>query len=324
MSIDPHVQAIVTALKSANLPEIHTLSATAARSLTGSLARRSPDKRSVGSVEDLVIERPDGPAIPARLYQPAAKAAGLLVYFHGGGWVMGDLETSDALLRQLVDQAGVAALSVDYRLAPENPFPAALDDAFAAMSFAAGWAGWQGLPLAIGGDSAGANLATVTALRLRDAGDHSLSFQLLLYPVTDCDLDTGSYRAQADGPILTRAGMEWFWNHYLADAQAREDWRASPLRAADHAGLPPTLIQTAEYDPLRDEGEAYAARLSAAGVPTLLQRRPGLVHGYGALAAAVPAAATALAEAAEALRAALAKAPPQTSINPWHPHVRNT
>ena len=233
-------------------------------------------------------------------------------YYHGGGWVIGDLYTHDGLCRSITNAARCAVLSVDYRLAPESKYPVAVEDSYAALLWIVSNAERLGIDrrrMAVGGDSAGGNLATVMALMARDRTGPRLALQVLIYPVTDHDLDTRSYRENATGYILTREGMRWFWNHYLAsEAQGREPY-ASPLRAASLAGLPPALVITAEYDPLCDEGEAYAARLRDAGVPVTLTRYPGMFHGFVRLTNVLDKARTALDEIASSVQKAFAADP---------------
>jgi acetyl esterase len=253
-----------------------------------------------------------GGPIPVRLYTPAAAPTPgpLLVYFHGGGWVQGSVATHDASCRLLAHLSGVRVLSVDYRLAPEHPYPAAAQDAVSAYAWAADHAASLGADparLAVGGDSAGGNLAAVVALEARD--DERLpdaAFQLLLYPVTDVAEKGESYRLFSQGFLLTSAGMDWFIGKYLPDPARRTEWRASPLRAESLAGLPPAYVATCLPDVLRDEGEAYAARLREAGVAVATQRHDQ-VHGFFSTAA-VRSSRLALAQVAGALRQGLAVA----------------
>jgi acetyl esterase len=260
--------------------------------------------------------RAPGPGgdVPVRLYVPAfAPTPGpLLVYYHGGGWVQGSIETHDATCRLLAHYAGVRVMSVDYRLAPEHPYPAAVDDAIAAYAWAGSTAGAALLGadparLAVGGDSAGGNLAAVVALAARD--DERLpgaAFQLLLYPVTDVAAKTASHATFAEGYLLTDAGMDWFVNNYLPDAARRAEPQASPLRAPSLAGLPPAYVATCLPDVLRDEAEAYAARLREAGVAVATQRHDQ-VHGF-VNTSAVRSSRAGLLQVAGALRQGLATA----------------
>src|SRR5580658_4651852 len=237
---------------------------------------------ALGRVEDLSIPGPGGD-LPVRLY--ASEHGGLrpaLVYFHGGGFVFGNLDTHDAVCRALAKESGAVVIAVDYRLAPEHKFPAAVDDSYAATVWVAANAQRLGINaqrIAVGGDSAGGNLATVVAMRCRDAGGPALAAQVLIYPVTDVSsFETGSHRELGEGYFLTRAGMEWFTGHYLASADHKRHPEASPLLAPNLRSLPPALVITAEFDPLRDEGEAYGKRLQDAGVPVTISRYPGMIH----------------------------------------------
>lgn len=256
--------------------------------------------------EDRSIPGPAG-AIPVRVYRPGEEQAPVLVYFHGGGWVLGSLNTHHGVCATLAGLAGCLVCSVDYRLAPEHRFPAAVDDAWAVTTWAAEYAqelGGRPGALAVGGDSAGGNLAAVCALRARDVG-LPLALQLLVYPVTDADLDTATYRRFAEGYYLTAYSMGWFWDHYFPEGD-RFHPDASPLRAEDVSGTAPALVITAEFDPLRAEGEAYARRLEESGVPVTLSRYDGMIHGFFRMPGVIDRANDALAEAAETLRAAFA------------------
>ena len=231
-----------------------------------------------------------------------------LVYFHGGGWVIGDLDTHDVLCRQLTAEAGITVASVDYRLAPEHKFPAAVDDAWEATRWVASVADLLGIDarrLAVGGDSAGGNLAAVVALLARDAGAPAIAFQALLYPVTDLSAESRSYNDFADGYMLTRDSMRWFAAQYLAGKDEAMDWRASPLRAATLSGLPPALIVTAGFDPLRDEGEAYARRLRDAGVRVDYACYGGMLHGFVGMGRLLDSGNRAVSHIAASLREAL-------------------
>lgn len=237
----------------------------------------------VGTVRDLTVDGADGP-LRARHFSPSDGGAGrpLVVFFHGGGWVVGDLDTHDQPCRLLTRHADVHVLSVDYRLAPEHPFPAAVEDAVAAFAWGVEHAGELGADptrVAVAGDSAGGNLAAVVAQATRDAGTTPPSAQLLLYPAVDSSVDRPSKDLFAEGYLLTRRQTDWYRDTY-ADGVARTDPRLSPLRAADLSGLAPAVVATAGFDPLRDEGEAYAEALRAAGVPVVLRRADGLVHGF--------------------------------------------
>ncbi|MCU1399746.1 MAG: esterase [Acidimicrobiales bacterium] len=266
-------------------------------------ARPRPDPEAVHEVREL-----DAGGVPARLYRPSpSDGLGLLVYFHGGGWVIGDLESHDNVCRALANRSGHAVLSIDYRLAPEHPFPAGLGDAINATRWAHANAADLGCDpdrLAIGGDSAGGNFSAVVA----NLGAVPLRFQVLVYPVTDARCSSPSYSTNGEGYFLTRASMDWFVEHYLSGGSgAIDDPRVSPLLADDAAlrANPPTLVITAEFDPLRDEGDQYAARLAALGVPVSHVRFGGMFHGFFSLGEFLDDGRTAVALAAEALKIAL-------------------
>jgi acetyl esterase len=262
----------------------------------------------VAKVENRTIPGPDG-EIPVRIYTPEGQGPfPVLVYFHGGGFVLCDLDTHDGSCRSLCRGAQVVVVSVDYRLAPEHGFPAGPEDCYAATRWVADNAagiGGDASRIAIGGDSAGGNLTAVVALMARDRKGPALRFQLLIYPVTDFDFGTASYRENAEGYFLTTSMMKWFWGHYLSDAADGASAYASPLRAEDLSGLPPALCITAGYDPLRDEGEAYAEKLRAAGNDVVLSRYPGMIHGFFGMDAVLDEAKRAIGEASDALRKAL-------------------
>ena len=229
----------------------------------------------------------------ARLYRPAKGTLPLVVYFHGGGWVVGSVAISDNFCRALANASGCAVLSVEYRLAPEHRYPAAADDAYAATVWAAGKADLLDIDaahIAVGGSSAGGNLAAVTAQRARERGGPKIAAQLLHVPVMDHDFGTSSYRSYATGHGLTLAAMRWFWSHYEPDAARRDAADASPLRARDLTRLPPAIVVTAECDPLHDEGRAYADRLREAGVPVTYLEYQGMVHGFMSWASKVTTA----------------------------------
>jgi acetyl esterase len=261
----------------------------------------------VARVESLEIPGPAG-AIGARLYVPPALAQEpppLLVFYHGGGWVIGDLDTHDNPCRFLAAHSGACLLSVDYRLAPEHPFPAAVEDVWAAYAWAVANAAGLGVDparIGVGGDSAGANLAAVVCLLARDEDVPPPAMQLLIYPVTQIGGETPSRQLFGEGFLLTRRSMDFFEEQYLPRAEGHRDPRVSILHASDLSGLPPAYIAIAGFDPLRDEGELYAQRLREAGVHVALRRHPGLVHTFANLTAICPSARRAMLEAAGALR----------------------
>jgi acetyl esterase len=265
---------------------------------------------AMARVEEIAIPGPAG-TMDARLYVPEATSelAALLVYFHGGGWVIGGLDTHDDPCRFLAARSGARILSVDYRLAPEAPFPAAAEDALAAYEWVAANSARLGADLArigVGGDSAGANLAGATCLMARDASLPLPKMQLLIYPVAETAGTARSRQTFAEGFMLTRADMDWFEGHYLPPGVDRDDPRVALLNASDLSGLPPAYIATAGFDPLRDEGEAFAERLREAGVQVALRRHPGLIHTFLNLTAICPTTRAAMLEAAGALQLGLA------------------
>jgi acetyl esterase len=268
------------------------------------------DVDQVDHVEDLAIEGPGG-SLRVRVYRPVSdEPLPGLVWFHGGGWVVGSIGSHDPVCRHLARTTPCCVISVDYRLAPEHPFPAAVEDCWAALEWVSRETERLGVDrarLAIGGDSAGGNLAAVIALRAR-AARLPLALQVLVYPVTDSDLDSPSYLEHAEGLNLTRERMEWYWRTYLAGADGAQP-DASPLHSADLSGVTTALVQTAEYDPLRSEGEAYATRLAEDGVPVTLTRYEGMIHGFIRMPALTDVALVSLAETAAAVRTLGAPAP---------------
>ncbi|HEY0183363.1 MAG TPA: alpha/beta hydrolase [Rhodopila sp.] len=282
MTVDPQIQMLLDL--GGALPPLHTLSVEAARAQYA--ARAFPGMRvpDVATVTDRDMQGPGG-SLALRVYTPLGNGSfPLIVFFHGSGFVLCSLDTHDVMCRNLCAGTGCVVVSVDYRLAPEAKFPAATEDCLAATRWAAANAAALNADpsrVLVAGDSAGGNLAAVTAVRVRDEGGPRLLGQLLIYPVTDYyDAETPSMTQNAEGYGLGRAGMIWFWNHYLADPSHGAHPHASPFRVADLSGLPPALVITAEYDPLRDEAEYYADRLIKAGVPTLMRRWDGMNHGF--------------------------------------------
>ncbi|MCC7364123.1 MAG: alpha/beta hydrolase [Dehalococcoidia bacterium] len=306
MPVDPQAAAVLEAF--AAIPPFESMEPAACRELMATL-RPPVEPEPVGRVEDRTIPGATGAEMPVRIYWPEGAAANLpvFIYYHGGGWVIGDLETMDAPCRAICNQANCVVVSVDYRLAPEHRFPAAADDAYAALLWTAQNAaslGGDASRIAVGGDSAGGNLAAVVSQMARDKGGPAVVFQLLVYPVTDYNLETVSYNENADGYLLTKGAMRWFWGHYLGSEADGANPYASPIRAANLAGLPPAKVITAEYDPLRDEGEAYAAALQKAGVPVTCERFNGMIHGFFGMANAMDQAQRAVNDSASALKQA--------------------
>jgi acetyl esterase len=312
MPLDPVVKALLDQAAALNLPSLNTLSAPEARAAFSATRLAAGEPEPVARVEDRSIPGPAGD-IPVRIYCPEGEPPfPLVVYFHGGGWVIGDLDTHDGTCRTLTNLTRCVTVSVSYRLAPEHKFPAAVEDAFAATEWAASNASALGADarrLAVAGDSAGGNLAAAVSLIARDGGSPKIAHQALIYPVTDFGFDRPSYESNAEGYFLTKEMMRWFWGHYVASEADAAHPHASPLRASDLSGLPPALIITAEFDPLRDEGEAYGARLQEAGVPATVSRYDGMIHGFVGMAALIPQGRQALQETAQALRSAFEGAP---------------
>ena len=308
MPIDPQAQAVLDQAATLNLPPLNTLTPDQARA--NAKARPAATGPDVAAVEDRLIPGPDSD-LPVRIYTPSGPGPfPALVWFHGGGWVVGDLDMTDGTCRHLASGAGCVVVSVDYRLAPEAKFPSPAEDCLAATQWVANNGGSLRVDagrIAVGGSSAGANLAAAVTLMARDRGGPPLAFQLLVVPVTDRDFTTTSYRDNENGYGITRDAMMWYWNHYLAhDEDARNPY-AAPLRTADLAGLPPALVITAEFDPLRDEGEAYGHRLAEAGVPTTYTCYDGMIHGFFGQGDQMDKGREAVSQATGALRAAFAR-----------------
>jgi acetyl esterase len=308
MPLDPDAQTLLDMVKEANRPAFETVTPAEARAAF--MAARpvlAPEPMPVAELRDLAIPGPAGP-IPARLYRPSSGGTlPALVFFHGGGWVVGNIESHDTMCRHLANRAGCAVVSVDYRLAPEHKFPAAVEDCFAATAWVADNPASLGVDpkrLAVGGDSAGGNLAATVSLMARDRSMPRISYQLLIYPAVDAAMTHPSIESFAEGYLLTRATMRWFYEQYLRAPQDAADWRVSPLAAADLAGVAPAFVLTAGFDPLCDEGDAYAARLAAAGVAVRHRRFADQIHGFAMNGKIIRAAEAALDEAAAALRAA--------------------
>jgi len=305
MPLDPQAAALIKQMAVAPGPKLEELAPDDARRLTSATFKMlAGAAEGVAKVEDRKIPGPAG-QIPIRIYSPTgAGPFPLLVFYHGGGWVIGDLDTHDNACRSLTNRAGCVTLAVDYRLAPENKFPAAVEDCYQATAWAAEHArefGADPARIAVGGDSAGGNLAAVISLLARDRRRPALKFQLLIYPATDGALDTNSHKTFTDY-FLTDTAVKYLWGSYLRDDADRTDPLASPALAKSHKGLPPALIITAEFDPLRDEGEAYGEKLRAAGVPVSVTRYDGMIHGFFTMPGVLDQGKRAGDEAAMALR----------------------
>jgi len=311
-TLDPQMKIILDAFNAAGPMFLRAETAEQARAKLRALIEANPTPPpAIYRVEDRHIPGADG-QIAARVYTPeGSPPMGVLVYFHGGGWMLGDLESHDYLCRALANGAGCVVVSIDYRLAPEHVFPAGAEDCYAATKWVAENAAALGADasrLAVGGDSAGGNLAAVVSMMARDRGGPAISFQLLFYPVTDCALDTPSQKEfAADGYALSRADMEWFWKNYLDPSAKKNNSYACPLRAKNLKGLPTALILTASHDPLRDEGERFAERLIAAGVKVTCTRYEGVTHAFVSLADALDKGKEGQRQASDALRAAFAR-----------------
>ena len=309
--LHPQARALLDLMVERAVPPTHTLSPEGARALYRD--RRSftqPDPPAVASVDALWADGPHGP-IALRLYRPLSPRTvdtPVLVYFHGGGWVIGDLDTHDILCRQIANAAACAVLAVDYRMGPEHRFPCAVDDCLAATRWCRAQAAQLGLDpsrMAVGGDSAGGNLAAVVAIAARDSGDLPLRFQLLIYPATDMRRLAPSHTTNGQGYLLTRDTIAWFHDHYIDDATHDTDWRASPLLCADLGALPEALVITAGYDPLRDEGLQYSQRLSEAGVRCHHVCFERQIHGFITMGRVIDEADAAVALCATMLARAL-------------------
>lgn len=308
--LHPQARALLDLIEQRGVPPTHTLPVEEARRFYRE--RRfftQPDPPAVAHVEDLTV---DG-AIPLRLYKPLVPIAGgalpVLVYYHGGGWTIGDLDTHDTLCRQLANGSGCAVIAVDYRLGPEHRFPAAVEDSVAALQWVHANASALGIDssrIAVGGDSAGGNLAAVAAIDARDNGGPPLVFQLLIYPATDMRAIAASHVTNGKGYLLTNDTIRYFNDKYIDDPRHFLDWRASPLLHADLAGLPPALILTAGFDPLHDEGLMYAQRLSEAGNVAASICFDRQIHGFITMGRVIDEANVAVGLCAAQLRTALA------------------
>lgn len=314
MPLAPAAAALLESLAATSTTPLEQMTVEEAREATALLAAVAGEPRELVDTEDAAVPGPTGD-VPVRIYRPAGEGLRpTIAWFHGGGWVCGSVDQSDGTCRRLAASAGAVVVSVDYRRAPEAPFPGPLEDSLAATRWCAGHAadlGGDPWRLVVGGDSAGGNLAAAVALAARDAGAPTIAFQVLVYPVTDAACSQPSHEENGSGYLLTNAGMRWFWDHYLGDRPgACDDPLASPLCARDLSGLPPAHVITAEFDPLRDEGEAYARRLEEAGVEVTCSRYDGMLHGFFGMGLLFDEADRALDEVAAAVRAVGAPAVP--------------
>jgi len=312
MALDQATTALLEELAASGLAPLHELTPTEARGRMAMLRGDAPSGPDMAAVRDTRV-RASGGFVPVRVLVPTGQPRGVIVYYHGGGWVIGGLADYDRLGRLLAQRTGCTVVLVDYRLAPEYRFPTAVDDSWAALLWAdehraelADPASPTTGPLIVAGDSAGGNLSAVMAMRARAAGGPAIALQVLVYPVTDSDLGSTSYLDPANQLMLSRDSMAWFWDHYAPDPESRLHPDAAPLRSANFADLPPAVILTAEHDVLRDEGELYATRLLKAGVPVRHQRFAGQMHGFFTMTDVLPGAGEALDYVAAAIEEHLA------------------
>jgi acetyl esterase len=283
MAVDFATGMFLQQMAEAGGKPLHESTPEEARALGPAMAAANGPGPEMARIEEHSIPV-EGGSIPLRVLVPIDSPAGVFVYYHGGGWVLGNIDEYDTLGRKLAERTSCAVVMVDYRLAPEHRYPVAVDDSYAALEWVGAHlsdiAGRTDIPLIVGGDSAGGNITAVMAQRARDRGGPPIALQVLVYPVTDADFERPSYTDPENQLLLSRDGMIWFWDHYCPDPSRRTEPDASPLHASDLSGLPPALVLTAEHDPLRDEGEEYAHRLEAAGVPVQFRRIEGQMHAF--------------------------------------------
>ena len=309
MPVDPQVQAVLDQMASLGGPELKDMTVDAARASFAMFAALGARPDQPAPTEDRSIAGPSGD-IPIRIYRPPSDGPlPIIVFLHGGGFVIGNIDSHDPTCQQLATRVPAVVVSVDYRLAPEHPFPAPVEDCWAALAWAASHASELGADparLAVAGDSAGGNLSAVIARRARDAGGPAVAFQLLIYPATDMTRSHASHKENGEGYMLTTDSMDWFMGHYFAADADQLHADASPQFVKDLSGLPPALVITAEFDPLRDEGEAYGEALRSAGVDARVSRYDGMIHGFFGMDAVLDGAKRANDEAVAALQSALA------------------
>jgi len=310
MALDTFVKGLMDQMAANPMPKLWEVPPPQGREMYRMMASAlEPPAVAIGKIENTTMPGPAGP-LKLRIYTPVAEggaALPALVYFHGGGWVIGDLDTHDALCRTLANEAGARVIAVDYRLAPEHKFPGAADDCYAAVKWVEENASELGVDanrIAVAGDSAGGNLAAALCLVQREAGRPMPAFQMLIYPATDMRAVAPSHTTNGQGYMLTNDSIHWYRGNYIADQADWSDWRASPLLASSHAGLPPALVLTAGFDPLRDEGLQYANALSAAGVPTQYVCFERQIHGFITMGRVIEEAHTAVGLCGTALRRA--------------------
>ncbi|MGI8751056.1 MAG: alpha/beta hydrolase [Acidimicrobiales bacterium] len=311
MALDEATVALLAQLAESGTKPLHEMTPEEARQLTASLGALYGPGPEMGHVEEQTVTSGEG-SFAVRVLVPNDRPRAVIVYYHGGGWVIGAIDEFDTLGRQLAQRTGAAVVLVDYRLAPEHRYPAAAEDAWAALEWAqahlADIAGGP-VPLVVAGDSAGGNLAAIVAQRALDAGGPEVALQVLVYPVTDADVNNTSYSDPANQLMLNRDSMIWFWDLYAPDVASRANPDASPARAGVLSGLPPAVLLTAEHDVLRDEGEAYAARLAEAGVAVSHRRFDGQMHGFFTMVNLLPGSAAGIDYVVAEIDARLAAAP---------------
>jgi len=311
MALDEATTRLLAQLAESGARPLHEMTPEEARAFMAGLRESHVPGPEMARVDDAVVTVADG-SFPVRVLVPDDSPRAVIVYYHGGGWVIGDIDGFDTLGRVLARRTGCAVVLVDYRKAPEHRYPTAVEDSWAALRWVSERvdeiAGAR-VPLIVAGDSAGGNLSAIMALRARDRGGPGIALQVLVYPVTDCDLNTASYTDPANQLLLSRDTMIWFWDHYAPDPSSRENPDASPLRAADLSGLPPAVVLTAEYDVLRDEGEAYAERLREAGVPVRHRRFDGQMDGFFPMVNVLPGSAAGIDYVVEAVEKRLTELP---------------
>jgi acetyl esterase len=308
MPLDPSIQALLEQMHAQGAKPFEELSVPEARVAARSFAELQGLPEDVAAIEHRFIPGPTAD-LPVRIYTPEGDGPfGCLVYFHGSGWVVLNIEVCDTTMRKLANSTGCVVVAVNYQKAPEHPFPIPFDDCWATLTWTVENADALDVDAArIGlvGDSAGGNLAAAICLHARDHGGPPIAFQGLIYPVTDYGWDTDSYHENAEGYLLQRESMRWFWNHYIPDPSVADDPRVSPLRAADHGNLPPAFVATAEFDPLRDDGRQYAEKLHDAGVATTYVDYDGMIHGFYWMQGVTDGAKRLHEDLAEAIREAL-------------------